>query len=651
MKQSLQRLNFIFSKKASRTSSSFIWRLLGIIALLIMLVPWLGHWVKPLDFFSRLLVDILSPDSLRNIPYDTKNHSFAWFSSIAYALGIILISGLLIPIVTNHLRTLGDRYRSGTLSHYVWRGHILFLGYDDMMTGALRRMCSMGSEVIVAVPDKVESIRDKLKICLNEVEFGRVEVIQCNKTDRSDLERKACVREALLLFVIGQPDDDTHDATNIKTLDIVSEMIDKKTNLTSYVYIRNRASLSLVQRQGFDDAEANWLRRQVIPFNFYEEMATQLLTGFEHGMPLMTLDYLSPSRNLAVCAHANVHLVILGMTEMGMALAREVLMVAHYPGRRVIITLVDENAREEMFFFCGRYKELFRHCKHSFEDLDSHSSDPMPALVEPSLINVEFEFIQCNIAHPGLMGRIEAWAGDGNQLLTLAICSPDSSKNMATALYLPRPLLEGERTIPVWVYQQGDDSLKEFGGHDFYKNIHTFSANGYCRIDLHDSVVLSWVDAVANAYATVAAATPKSWNEMTQYERWSSLYNARSIFAKLRAFGYEFRCEDGCYRLWRFSSGRREYCGKLEFTNEELDMLSEAEHIRWNAYILTRGFRPTSPEEHDKIKLDGTLKKRYGAELFAHDDLRPYSDLDPITASYDAQMTSAIIDIVNDCIK
>lgn len=649
MKIQFSRIHFGLSKQASRISSKFIWISLAILAVSIAIIPWLGAWIPSLAGLSKFWVDILSPVSFRNIPYDPLHSS--WYSSIAYSIGVIVISGVLIAVITNYLRTMGDKYKTGTLARYHWTNHTLFLGYDELMIGTLRKVCSEGGQVVVNVPANVESVRAKIAGLLGD-QGKMVEVIQCNYTETRDLQKMACVQHATRIFFIGQPDDPTHDASNLKSLDKTAELLGENIVVEAYIYIRNRASLSLVQRQGFADKKDSKLRRIVNPFNFYENMASNLLAGFDTGLDLMTLDYQNENRNLAVCQDANVHFVILGMTEVGMALAREALEIAHYPGRHIKVTLVDENAREEMFFFQGRYKELFSHCKSTFVDFDgTYSHQNYDTSDQDGLLDIEFEFIQGNFAHPKLMDLINQWVDDKSYILTIAICSYDSPKNMATALYMPRTILEGDENIHIWVYQQGDDSLKEFCGHEFYKNVHTFSANEYAGIVMKDSLLVSWAETVAKSYkmASKDKDDASEWDEMNQYERWSNLYNVRSAYTKLRGLGFELSVMNGEVALSSLADGSR--IRVLNLSDKDVSSLSETEHRRWMADTLTKGFRPTTPDEHNAIQSDKSLKSIFKKEKFAHDDLRYYSDLDDDTQQYDVNMTHAIIKVINSQIR
>lgn len=644
-----------FAKRMSKISAKGMVIIACVFAVLMIVCT-----LCPGKAVAMFISDMLSPVSMRSLAYNIGD-GYRLFSPVAYMLGVILLSGVLVPVVTNYLRNMGERYISGTLSRYHWRGHTLFLGYDDLMLQTLREALGTGGSVVVAVPDHVAEVRSRIGNFLSGNGSAVVEVVRCNMCDGMELKKRACVKDAATVFLIGQSDDPTHDATNFKSLDVLSGIIDSGSRPAEalpkvFFYVRNGASFSLIQRQGYVRENNSRLHQRVHPFNFYENIAANLLTGIDRKAELMRPDYHNGRKNLALRPDADVHLVILGMTEMGMALAREVLMVAHYPGHRVRLTLVDENAREGMFFFIGRYKELFKLCRYSFQDLDGKETAPEQAPIGEELIDVSFDFIKGGVAHPELMRRLEAWAEDEKQLLTLAICTNDSPQNMAAALYLPRILIEGDKAVPVWVYQQGDDSLKEFMSHDFYKSLHTFSPSEYGCLPLNGSAGVDLAIEVDKAYkqSSKKEGGGKSWEEMAQYERWSSLYNARSIIAKLQGLGYELRMDDEDGRKMRVSCFLTEPptdSPSLELTDIQIRDLSRTEHIRWIVDTLTKGFRPTTEEEHARVMSDKKYKNYLKQTLFAHDDIRPFDNLSSETAQYDIDMTLAILNAINAKLK
>lgn len=637
-------------KSMSKISSRFIWLLLCVIVISIILIPVVGEVVPCLRFVSKFWVDIFSPVSLRQISYKGScEDNLGIASAVAYAIGFVLITIIMIPIVTNYMRTMGDRYLDGTLKKYSWKGHVLFLGFDSMMLCALKDACKQKGQVVVAVPTGVRQVRNRLREMLSVENFERVEVVQSNKCDVSDLKKKACVSQAYEIFIIGQPDDPMHDANNLKSLDLICDMVDSPENFRCHIHIRNIVTFSLMQRQGLGVKDS--LRNKAMAFNFYENIAGNLLSDFESGKKLMTLDYQNERQNLANCPGTTAHLLILGMTRMGLALAREALMVAHYPNHRVKITLVDDHARQEMFYFMGRYKELFKCCQNSYDELDTLDiENHVPLRVSDNpLLDVEFEFIQGSIAHPKLMNLIEAWAKDSTQILTMAVCTDVSPQNMATALYLPRTLLEGEKPIHVWVYQHDDDSMQGFSDHPMFKYLHVFSPGEYGSLNTPGNTIRELVESVDFAYRQSydKGAKKVNWMEMSHYDRWSNVHNVRSIIAKLRGLGYEMSWSNGRGgSLSCFAPNTSGNCDDFP-TEAEILQLSVTEQFRWVTDTLTRGFRPTTKEEHDKVvELGKDFKKELKNRHFAHDDIRPFDELDKETAKINIDMTKAIIDII-----
>ena len=637
-------------KSMSKISSRFIWLLLCIIVISIILIPVVGEIVPCLRFVSKFWVDIFSPVSLRQISYKgCSDDNMGIASAVAYAIGFVLITIILIPIVTNYMRTMGDRYLDGTLKKYSWKGHILFLGFDGMMLCALKDACQQGKQVVVAVPTEVRQVRNRLREMLPVEQFEHLELVQCNKCDVQDLQMKACVSEAYEIFIIGQPDDPMHDANNLKSLDFICNRVAAPENFRCHVHIRNIVTFALMQRQGLGVKDS--LRNKATAFNFYENIAGNLLSDFESGKKLMTLDYQNERQNLSNCPGTTAHLLILGMTQMGLALAREALMVAHYPNHRVKITLVDDRAQEEMYYFMGRYKELFKWCHHSYAELDAlNLEDHVPLRVADNpLLDVEFEFIQGSIAHPKLMNLIEAWAKDNSQILTMAVCTNDSPKNMATALYLPRTLLEGDTPIHVWVYQHDDDSMQGLSNHPMFKYLHVFSPGEYGSLNTPGNAIRELAESVDFAYRQSYNNEEKkvSWTEMSHYDRWSNVHNVRSIIAKLRGLGYEMTWTNGVVEsLSGFTPDTAGKCADFP-TEEEILQLSVTEQFRWGTDTLVKGFRPTTKEEHEKVvELGKDYKKELKTRHFAHDDIRPFSELDDETVKINIDMTKAIIDII-----
>lgn len=104
------------AKSLSKASSVSILIALIVVVILVLLVPALGEHSGIAKFIS----DLFDSNTLQDVAYRGKDSedNLGWGSAIAYALGVVLILGILVPVITNRLRTLGERYLDGTLDKY-----------------------------------------------------------------------------------------------------------------------------------------------------------------------------------------------------------------------------------------------------------------------------------------------------------------------------------------------------------------------------------------------------------------------------------------------------------------------------------------------------------------------------------------------------
>lgn len=114
-----------------------------------------------------------------------------------------------------------------------------------------------------------------------------------------------------------------------------------------------------------------------------------------------------------------------------------------------------------------------------------------------------------------------------------------------------------------------------------------------------------------------------SWNKLSVSLQWSNLYSAYSISPKLRSIGIT----DGYVKL----------------DNDQITLLAEVEHNRWNMEKLLLGFRkPTADNLWQQGNGRHLQKKR-----FVHPDIRPYDELKESSKAYDRCITAGIPLVVN----
>lgn len=612
----------IMSKRPAIQLKVILWPLLFFV--IVVILASVIHW--KFDYW-KAVGSLFSPVPM----YQTSRYHVLKF--LLFLFGTIVFSGGVIAIITNFIRTTGERYVNGT-ANYRFKNHTLFLGFDPLMIGTLRneieadRVAGHKSDFVVAVPDHVASVRNELHRYLTTEQAKRVIVQKCSRVNDDDLVMVAHVKDARKIFIIGQPDEETHDALNLKCLGLLAAIYPQQgaeMPVPCYYYLRNQSTFYMIHRM---DYKPENLRNDILqagleynqehvekfimasePFNFYESIARHVLFGgkSESGDAL----------RLNATA-GDPHIIIYGMNPMGTALMRDVLMTQHFPGRRLHVTMVDENAREEMHYLIGRHRPLFENCHYTFNDL----TDDQPVYDHPAgldFLDVDIDFIQCDAAHPRLTDYIRDCAANEKETLAIAICTPDSPQNMALALYMPRIVFENK--VPIWVYQTGDNSMNAFVENDdkdnLYSSIRVFSTLDYGIADRRTSHQWLLAKAASDDYAekhlSEEARENYQWEFSNPRGRWSSLYGAISKKSMLRYIGKDST--------------------PILLTTEETERLAVAEHNRWNTEKLLNGWEP-APHGEKPSK-------------FLHDKIVPYGSLDPETKAKDSEQVDAVVRELN----
>ncbi len=593
--------------------------------------------------FGQTFADMSSGFSLRAVLYETPNHgkSFphAFLIWLAYILGTILLSGVLIATITNSLRTRSDRFRNGNV-RYRFSDHILFFGYDELVVGMIQKLCSeTTARIVVAVTKNAAEYYDQLYSRLSKNERKRVIVLRANRCNENDLNRLG-IDKASNIYIIGEQNEETHDTLNMNCFQAIYRICGKDNMPECYVNISHQSTFSLFQtfvQSG--DKEFDTALKHFHSFNFYDEWARLMVTGeylernhCEH----LRLDSRGDSDDISCHPEKNVHLVIVGLTQMGIAMAREVAFICHYPnfvksGVKTKITFIDKNAKEKMTNLLGHYRHLFNHCRYTFCDMKGEEEPVTEHKPETGMdfLDIEFEFIEANIESAMVCNKLTKWAVDPKQYLTLAICFESSHHSIATALYMPDAVTENH--IPVWVYQPAQGDLAAYLKGSKFSNVVAFGMSGQeisNRINSKDILHAQhlnhfyWHLDQENVDYTNEKEMLDEWNSGRIYDRWSSLYNVAAIPTKLRGIG------------------------GIENLEANIEVLSQVEHNRWNVEKLLMGFRSTTQEEHQAITDQGKPEKKRLKALFVHDDIRPFSELEQATADIDRRFSKEIPRII-----
>lgn len=391
-----------------------------------------------------------------------------------------------------------------------------------------------------------------------------------------------------------------------------------------------------------------------------------------------------------------VHLVIVGMSKMGIAMAIQAAQVAHFPNfkpedkkpLRTRITFIDPNADNEMNFFMGRFSNLFDLSRRRYMDATVDNlclseiewEDPISDInspynyLGPNFIDVEWEFIKGNVELPSVRKYLEMISVDKPEneksILSLAVCLPMAHEAIAASLYMPACIYNKAQQI--WVYQREAsdivfnlyyeesnsdnkdkryEKLRPFGmqNADF-----TMEKDNYYRAQLCNYVyelmfkgnskkIINQIIAdIENASDKVKMKVAREyWKKLTIFNRWSNRYLANSFETKIRSVGEHITD----YSL--------RYCDICNAFAEQEEILAECEHNRWNVQQLLMGFRAYTMREIDEYS-KSVDKKTFKSDMKkgrekAHLNICSFAHLDDVdegAKDYDRIFNHAIPEIL-----
>lgn len=404
------------------------------------------------------------------------------------------------------------------------------------------------------------------------------------------------------------------------------------------------------------------------PFNYYESWAQKVFVDCKAIIPekdgqKSSLIYYTPLDghegigNTEQDSKKFVHLIIVGMSKMGIAMALEAAHICHFPNfkengphTRTRITFIDSRAGLELDFFKGRFKDMFEVARWRFFKADDYlvpglfpdvdkniytgssrnesdfgiwrdplndtaSKSPYKHLAitdngnKESFIDIEWEFVEGSLESPAVQQYLKLAAENNDAKLTVAICLPRAHQAIAAGIYMPREVYEHNTEILVYQRESAEilkTIINQSGNStSLHKNIKPFGMLE-CSYDIaNDNDILLQAQMVNYVYRephdymfndndyTVKMKYYND-NENSVEGKWSNIYNVNSIPTKLRSFSLY----DSIYCVKSHSD-----LDKI-LEDKVIDDLSVIEHNRWNVEKLLMGFRPLTKKESEELKED-----------------------------------------------
>lgn len=596
------------------------------------------------------------------------------FALMITIVGLIFMSAI-VSVITNVLERRSERYRKGTV-HYRYRDHVAIFGANDMLPGLLRQLCGSdeyaATDIAVLTSGDVDSLRMHVLSALPEEARGRVE-FHFGRRDSKESIESMHVGHARRIFILGEDGEvrdsgecaeSYHDALNMECMRLVAESIpDGREAVPCHVMFEYQTMFSVFQFSDLSDA----IRRKIDfkPFNFYEMWAQKALLGKSSSVDeFLGCGSLDGMAGIGYESPRHVHLIVVGMSKAGIALAIEAAHLAHYPNFvrdpqrcRTRITFIDRAADEEMNFFKGRFAGMFDVARWRYADAadfgdrslyggfsagDPTWHDPLHGVNASSpysaewlgddVVDIDWEFIRGSVESPEVKEYLRDAVADPSALVTVAVCLMQTHRAVAAALYMPSEVYErAERILVNQPYNAAvvdNVSYHECGSSARYRKLQPFGMRSGCfDISLADDRAARMLN---YAYDTQDSAFEKAcpaqvrnlWRDCTVANRWSNIYSVNSLWTKLRSAGGD----------WERLRG---------------ESMARTEHNRWNVEKLLMGFRPVTREEQlycmvSKANKNELKRHRIHLDICSCERLET---VDPAAAGTDEVLISALSNI------
>lgn len=596
--------------------------------------------------------------------------------------GVICLSGLMISSLVNFISQRGEAWRKGHIIYNGFWGRLFFkdyvviIGVNEQTATIVKSALRKVDYVLIQTRRDVEKAKMRINLRLDEEEEKRIVYYHGERTSNDDINNLR-LKNAEEVYVLGEDmhyeNEEDHDAFNMSCLEHIAKYIqnnpldDKKGQLKCHVNFEFQSTFMAfkfthIYRNINDKVE-------FIPFNVHDIWAKKVLVDNyaivpsckepEKYYPLdayWAKDYETDTNELEFInqdSDQTVHLIVMGMNQMGVALAMQTALLVHLPNyqtdtnRRTTITFIDENAIREGEYLRSRYDALFSLCRYrsivsnktafnqNKKDYITSWTDPMIkgryAYMGHNFMDLQWEFIEGNVASPEIRCYISALAENvKNKTCTFAVCFNNPQQSIATALYLPEVVLK--RALQILVYQQNSfDMINKVATTEKdwkrYRRLKPFGmiegcySGGSFDNKLAKFINMLYVDGVPTDLqlkkktALIERAT-QLWDKLGIVDKYANIDLVDSFDMKLRALGVNEEEQ----RLALKEEGR-------------VKALAKAEHLRWVTERLTMGYRPLDQDELASLQNEGQSGYKHSKEYYkrksrAHLDICSYEALE-----------------------
>lgn len=584
--------------------------------------------------------------------------------------GILCLSGFAVSSFISFINKVTERWKLGLLRYdYKFKKYVVIIGCNEQTANIVKMSLKRDDVdyVLIQTRQAVDKMRMKLDLGLDREEENRLVFYYAERTSQEDVEDLR-LEKAVEVYILGEDmdadDEKDHDAYNIDCLELISKyMGDKQTkDLRENKYKlkgKLKCHVNFENQSTFTAFKATHIYRRLdkdldfLPFNIHEIWAKKILVDNYAIYPKGEKGTLKIQRYLPIDgkeginykSDKRVHVVVVGMNQMGTAFGMQAALLAHYPNflrdnkLRTTITFIDDNAKLEGDYLKGRFASLFDLCRHrtvicekselvyNKDGVDDGYMDPMVEggryhHLGENFMDIQWEFIQGNISSDEVKKYLTDLAEDPNKITTIAICFNHPQQSIAAALYLPGKIFRSAHQI--LVYQQNSfDLINKVANGELewkrYKNMFPFGMiEGSYMDEAYDNTMAKlehylydfmrrhkdksnaeMIDELRKdaKEGTFITRMNDLWDELGIVQKLSNIDLAESIPTKLRSI------------MGKNYSGYPGGISKIINGDDELlQRMAQTEHNRWVTERLTMSFRPVDIEERRE---DGKILKNW----------------------------------------
>lgn len=586
----------------------------------------------------------------------TTSQTGRGWSALIAILGVFLLNGLLVSSIIGWIDSRKEKWLKGEVKYPCFlrrKKHYVIIGGNEMTFGIVRQIMpnkGVMPYILIQTTRDVEEFRRELFSTLTEQQQQHIIIYYGSRTSETEL-MELCLQQAIEVYILGEQTrtDDFepyHDTVNMQCFDLINQLLQGgnllKESIRCYVMFEYQTSFAAFQ----SSSQSRIIKTpdgkdllSFIPFSSYENWAQTVLVNGNITIPdktNITITYNNiDGDGISYDSDKIAHIIIVGMSKMGTAMAIETAHLAHFPNfvrdnsKRTKITFIDKNAREESDFFMGRFPDLFKLCKWTDVDGKEHNWYA-PTCNEyqyfaKNFLDIEWEFRSGGVESKENREYIESCFNEKNtEIVTIAVCLPQPHQSLAAALYLPKVAIQ--KANDIWVYQpqsgellidinKGADDAKHIWEMTTYRKLKPFGmlSLGFDAKLLENEAIWYCSNFYKAKDALVKKFRQKSDNENTCYWNhwdrknveeavlseidlslgklwaiWSNIYQINTIEFKMRSLGLDF--------------------SKLDDPNIK-ELFAKVEHNRWNVEKLLMGYRPL--EDHTLNTEEIEIVKEY----------------------------------------